>query len=124
MQRKATVLATANFERNLSEIRDYLEAADAGPAFDALVDQLSTRIIPALESFPDLGADFTSRAPLSAEGRALFERAIDLASPRGRLRQLIDGDYLVLYLARGTSIFLLSIRHHRQLSFDLIGHWP
>jgi len=124
MPRKVTVLATANFERNLSEIRDFLAAADAGPAFEGLIDQLSQRIIPALESFPEIGADFTARAPLSAEGQALFERAIRLASPRGRLRQLIDGDYLILYLVRDTSIFLLSIRHHSQLSFDFMGHWP
>lgn len=124
MAAKYAVLATANFERNLAEIRDFLAAADAGPAFDVLVDGLSQRIIPALESFPQVGADFTGRAPLSAEGQALFERAIRLASPRGRLRQLIDGDYLILYLVRDTSIFLLSIRHHRQLSFDFMGHWP
>jgi plasmid stabilization system protein ParE len=123
MPRKVAVLATANFERNLSDIRDFL-AADVGPAFEGLVDQLSQRIIPALESFPGMGADFTARAPLSAEGRALFEHAIRLASPGGRLRQLIDGDYVILYLVRDTSIYLLSIRHHRQLSFDFMGHWP
>lgn len=39
------------------------------------------------------------------------------------LREYISGDYLVLYALRGTYLYLLSIRHHRQLSFDLKEHW-
>ena len=30
-------------------------------------------------------------------------------------------DYLVLYLIRGDRVVFLSIKHHRQLSFDLKG---
>ena len=29
-----------------------------------------------------------------------------------------------LVLVKGGSVYLLSIKHHRQLSFDLPGHWP
>lgn len=39
-----------------------------------------------------------------------------------RLREYISGDYLVLYAVRGDNLYLLSIKHHRQLSFDLKGH--
>ena len=46
------------------------------------------------------------------------------AGPGSHVRQLIDGDYLILYLVRGDSVYLLAIKHHRQLSFDLMGHWP
>jgi len=31
--------------------------------------------------------------------------------------------YLVLYVQVDDSIFLLSIKHHRQLSFDFEAHW-
>ena len=30
---------------------------------------------------------------------------------------------LVLYAVRSTNVHLPSIKHHRQLSFDLKGHW-
>ena len=74
--------------------------------------------------FPDLGADFTGRAPLSVEGRALFERLAELAGAAGDVRQLIDGDYIILYLVRGAPLYLISIKHHRQFSFDFTGQWP
>lgn len=120
----AKVCLTANFERNLASIRDFLTAADALPAFEALIGELSDNLVPTLERFPDLGADFTGRAPLSVEGRALFERLVELAGEGGEVRQLIEGDDVILYLVRGGSVYLLSIRHHRQVSFDFPGHWP
>jgi plasmid stabilization system protein ParE len=124
MPQGGRVVVTANFERNLSEVRDFLAAADASPAFDKLVDELSDRVIPTLQGFPEIGAEFTARAPLSADGQVLFERAVRLAGPGGSLRQLIDGDFIILYLLRRRTVFLLAIRHQRQLSFDFRGHWP
>ena len=118
-----TVCLTANVERNLVSVGEFLAAADASLAFDALIARLSDELIPTLERFPELGADFTGRAPLSVEGRALFERLVELAGD-GEVRQLIEGDYVILYLVRGGSVYLLSIRHHRQVSFDFGGHWP
>jgi hypothetical protein len=120
----AAVKVTANFERNLASIRDFLIVAEAAPAFDALVESLNDRVIPAMERFPDIGADFAARAPLSREGQFLFDRLVALAGPDAEVRQWIEGDYVILYLVRGGSIFLLSIKHHRQLSFDFGGHWP
>lgn len=123
-KRRVEVLATANFDRNLEEIREFLGSMGAASAFEALLDRLASELIPTLEQFPQLGADFTSRAPLSLDGQALFERLVKLAGASSELRQLIDGDFVLLYLVRGDSLFLLSIRHHRQLSFDFAGHWP
>jgi plasmid stabilization system protein ParE len=118
------VRVTANFERNLAAIRDFLAAEGAPHAFGALVARLEVATIPRLERFPDIGATFTGRAPLSREGRILFERLVALSGADGEVRQLVEEDYVILYLHRGTSIYLLSIKHHRQLSFDLPGHWP
>jgi hypothetical protein len=122
--RRIAVLASANFERNLAEIEKFLSAGEMRPAFDALIEHLSTDVVPTLERFPEIGADFMARAPLSMEGRVLFERIAAMAGPDAQVRQLIDGDYVVLYHLRGGSLVLLSIKHHRQLSFDLPGHWP
>jgi hypothetical protein len=123
-ERRVTVLISANFERNLVEIEKFLSDGDARPAFDALIEHLSTDVVPTLERFPEIGADFMAKAPLSVEGRVLFERIAAMAGPDAELRQLIDSDYVILYLLRGGSLILLSIRHHRQLSFDFSGHWP
>jgi hypothetical protein len=37
-----------------------------------------------------------------------------------------SGDYLILYVEENESsaVYLLSIRHHRQLSFDFARLWP
>jgi hypothetical protein len=115
---------TANFDHNLESIREFLVAAGAPLAFDALIERLGRHLIPILERFPDLGADFMGRAPLSVEGRALFERVAVLGGPEGSVRQVVDGDYVILYLHRAASVYLLAIRHQRQLSFDFAGHWP
>jgi hypothetical protein len=39
-----------------------------------------------------------------------------------QLRELIYGDFLLLYSIRNDDLYLLSIKHHRQLSFGLHGH--
>ena len=119
-----SVHVTQNFDRNLAAIRDFLSAAGASAAFGDLVERLASEVIPNLQRYPDLGADFLARAPLSADGLALFEGVVKAAGPGSHVRQLIDGDYLILYLVRGDTIHLLAIKHHRQLSFDLMGHWP
>ena len=123
-RRAVAVKVTANFERNLESIREFLASADAESAFVALIEHLNARMIPTLERFPDIGADFAARAPLSREGQVLFDRLAALTGPDAQVRQWIEGDYIVLYRVRGGSIFLLSIKHHRQLSFDFGGHWP
>jgi len=122
--RRGAVSVAANFERNLDEIRAFLSVADAGHTFDRLISHLSDEIIPTLERFPDLGTEFLARAPLSAKGRALFERVARSAGRDLAIRQLVDGDYILLYAVGKDGVVLLSIRHHRQLSFDFDAHWP
>jgi hypothetical protein len=39
------------------------------------------------------------------------------------LREYVLKDYVLLYALIGKAIYLLAIRHHRQLSFDFEGHW-
>jgi hypothetical protein len=35
----------------------------------------------------------------------------------------LHGDYLILYTLTGSTAYLLSIRHHRQLSFGFAKLW-
>jgi hypothetical protein len=121
---RRAVLATANFERNLEMVEEFLAKEKASGAFEGLLAQLADEIIPALERYPEIGSDFLARAPLSTKGQVLFEKVAKLLKPGTSLRQLTVGDYLVLYMHSEQVIHLLSIRHHRQLSFDFAGHWP
>jgi len=118
-----TVRLTANFERNLETIKTFLEEHDATRAFSVLLTDLFDRIIPNLERFPDIGIDFLARAPQSREGQAHIERLKARLGEQVRLRECIVGDYLILYAVRGSNLYLLAIKHHLQLSFDLKSHW-
>jgi plasmid stabilization system protein ParE len=122
--RRTAARVSANFERNLAEIRDFLAEAGADAGFDRLIAHLSDEMIPTLERFPELGTDFMSKAPLSAKARAVFERIAREAGARHSIRQLIDGDYILLYAVEDDAVTLLAIRHQRQLSFDFRAHWP
>ena len=122
--RRRPVRATANFRRNLGRIESFLESAGAPREFEVLLQALSAEIVPDLERFPEIGADFLGRAPLSADGKALFAKVARLLGPEAALRQLVRGDYILLYALRREAIYLLAIRHHRELSFDFAGHWP
>lgn len=122
--RRRAAQVTASFERNLDDIRSFLSEAGADSEFDRLIAHLSDEIVPTLERFPDLGTDFLAKAPLSVKGRAMFERIARRAGPTLSIRQLTDGEYILLYAVEADAVTLLSIRHHRQLSFDFNAHWP
>ena len=117
------VRITANFQANLDSIRQFLVDAEATASFDPLVTRMFDHVILNLERFPRMGRDFLSLEPLSEEGRARVH-ALTIKSGTGtEIREYITGDYLILYALRASTVFLLAIRHHRQLSFDLRGHW-
>ena len=122
MGRRRTIRITRNFDTNLADIRRFLEEQQAPQAFQSLIEELFATLIPNLERFPDMGVDFLAKAPLSTEGRMRMQTLKRRLGKNAHLREYISGDYLVLYTVRGDNLYLLSIKHHRQLSFDLKGH--
>lgn len=78
----------------------------------------------------ELTASFLERlasidAFLTEAGAAFVDDELLAQLPLGAaeaLRVYLHGDYLILYTA--TTVYLLSIRHHRQLSFDFARLWP
>lgn len=118
---------TANFERNLEETEVFLLRADIPQAFDRLLDELIETVIPNLERFPGMGRLFFERPVRSVETirgmERLAEQLRSLVSD-GQTREYVMTHYLLLYAHIGSTVHLLSIRHHRQLSFDLPRHWP
>ena len=127
MAKRMAVKLTANFERNLEEIERFLVEADAPYAYDALLDELLTTVIPNLERFPEMGRPFLARQPHSVETTnaldALRAKLLALTSDPATLREYVLSDYLLLYAQVKSIIYLLAARHHRQLSFDFESHW-
>jgi plasmid stabilization system protein ParE len=109
---------TASFLERLESIEAFLTEADAPHAYDALLSTLQDTVIPNLRRFPRMGRRYLDEPPQSVEAIAQLARLP--AGAAESLRVLVSGDHLILYAedaARGT-VYLLSIRHHRQHGFD------
>jgi plasmid stabilization system protein ParE len=112
---------SASFIERLESIETFLAEADAPQAYDKLLDGLRRTVIPNLRRFPRIGRRYLDKPPQSAEAMAQLA-----ALPPGAadaLREYLHGDYLILYTLAGSTVYLLSIRHHRQLSFAFAKLW-
>ena len=117
---------TANFERNLEEIEKFLRDAEAGEAYDTLLDELLETVIPNLERFPAMGRSFMDRPIRSVEtssGIDILQAKLGKIGRNAEIREYVLQHYLLLYALTGEEIFLLAIRHHKQLSFDFQALW-
>ena len=115
---------TASFLERPDAIEAFLIEADAAFAFDDLLAELRATVIPNLARFPRIGRRYLDNPPQSAE--ALAQLATLPAGAASTLREYLHGDHLILYTAMDgiATVYLLSIRHHRQLSFDFARLWP
>jgi hypothetical protein len=113
---------TANFEANLASIEQFLDDAGAPQAYDALLDELAGTVLPNLERYPQMGRVFTSRQAHSVEV-ANKQAALLAKLGQGELREYLLAEYLLLYARFDTAVYLLAIKHHRQLSFDFESLW-
>lgn len=118
------VKLSASFLERLDAIEALLTEADAAFAFDDLLAELRATVIPNLARFPRIGRRYLDKPPQSAE--ALAQLATLPPGAAGALREYLHGDSLMLYAVMDTNatVVLLSIRHHRQLSFDFARLWP
>ena len=127
MAKELVVKFTANFERNLEDIDLFLIEQEAPQAFDGLLDELLETVIPNLERYPEMGRPFLARQPRSVESTnaltTLRTKLSALTPDADALREYVLKDYLLLYALIAEAIYMLAIRHQRQLSFDFEGHW-
>lgn len=121
-KRRVIVKVTANFETNLEAVNAFLIESDAAHAFDALLDDLLDSVIPNLEQFPKLGRPFLSRPVFSVEAHEKLQK-LKIRIGGGDLREYLTGDYVILYAIIDQTAYLLSIKHHHQLSFDFERLW-
>jgi hypothetical protein len=113
-----------------SQIAAFWAEREAPQAYARLLDELGSVVIGNLERHPRIGRRFFARAAQSVEVR---ERVAAIIERFGNVevREYLSGDHLLLYSVGDhgsprkprTTIHLLSIRHHRQLSFDFEGFW-
>jgi hypothetical protein len=113
---------TASFLERLASIEAFLTEAGAAFADDDLLTGLCSTVIPNLARFPRMGERYLDQPPQSVE--ALDQMAQLPAGAADALRIYLHGDCLLLYTVTDTVVYLLSIRHHRQLSFDYARLWP
>ena len=111
---------TSNFERNLDEIEEFMSSNDCAHLFIPLVDELFTTVIPNIERFPDIGVNFLDRTINSVEVINRIEKILNYIQPNSVIREYLFLDYLLLYLHDDNKVYLLSIKHHRQLKYDAL----
>ena len=123
-ERRYRVELAASFLARLEAIEAFLEQPGAGFAFDDLLADLRGTVNSNLARYPRIGRRYLDHPPQSAEALAALAKL-----PPGtaaELREYLHGDYLMPYLpvAGRATVTLLSIRHHRELSFDFASLWP
>lgn len=128
----AQVRFTANFEVNLANIEAFWTQNEFPDGYDRLLDALSDTVIANLERHPRIGPSFFGRMPESVEALRLVEKLqARLAGYEAGadIREYVMDDYLVLYAVmdqkkpKATMIYLLAVKHHKQLSFDFERLW-
>lgn len=117
-----TPVFTENLIRNLDVIKSFL-SPEGTRAFDQLLDRLFNDIVPLLRRYPQSGRSFPAHPARSKESQTLLRKLKAKMRKGDDLREFVADHYLVLYLLRGTRIIFLSVKHHRQLSFDLVQFW-
>jgi hypothetical protein len=117
---------TANFEANLHSIEDFWAETDFPQGYDGLLDELGDTVIPNLERYPAMGRPFLARQAESVEAASAQEKLQAQLARFGEgceIREYLLEDYLLLYVVIDQAIYLLSIRHYKQLSFEFGQLW-
>jgi plasmid stabilization system protein ParE len=126
LRKSISVKFTDNFSANLSSIETFWAENQFPQAYDRLLDELGETVIPNLERFPEMGRMFLDHKIGSVEAASAAEkikkRLAKLGGP-SQIREYIFDDYIVIYLLQNVTVYLLSIKHHKQLSFDFARLW-
>ena len=113
---------TENFSANLSAVEKFL-APQSRTTFRRFLARLLDDAIPTLCRFLLSGRSFLTRTIKSTKARVLRKQLSKLLKKEDDLREFVMDEFLVLYLVRQGQVIFLTVRHHRQLSFDLKQFW-
>jgi ParE toxin of type II toxin-antitoxin system, parDE len=113
---------TSHCLRQLEGLQGQLTWPSPDSEYSHLLERLGTSVIPNLARFPEIGQPYLAQPPQSIEALELLSKLPLGAADRLRLYK--HDVYQVIYSVRSEVVYLLSIRHHRQLSFDFAGLLP
>ena len=119
------IVATDNYRGNLDSIEAYWEACLFPAGIGRLLTELAATALVNLPNHPRMGRHFLQRQSRSADAVARIQkinallRTLDTDTARAEVREYVMTDYLLLVALVGEVIYLLAIKHHKQLSFDV-----
>lgn len=120
--KRTSVSTTDNFEANLVQIEIYWDDNHFPQGYDLLLNELVDTVIPNLERHPRLGRPFAERHPQTVQAQeklqAVNTQLANLAT-NAELREYVLSDYTALYALVENNIYLLAIKHQKQLAFDV-----
>jgi plasmid stabilization system protein ParE len=116
---------TANYAANLDDIETYWDDCDFPESNEKMLNELATTTLANLQDHPRIGRNFLQRqansirAKTSAQKLQALLRTLNTDTETAEIREYVMTDYLLLYALKGDTIYLLAIKHHKQLSFDI-----
>lgn len=118
----ASVSTTDNFEANLVQIEIYWDDNHFPQGYDRLLNELVDTVIPNLERHPRLGRPFAERHTQTVQAQEKLQAVnaqLAKLSVNAELREYVLSDYTALYALVENNIYLLAIKHQKQLVFDV-----
>jgi hypothetical protein len=118
------ILRTVNYSANLDRIEAYWDDCQFPAGNHKLLAELEDTVVGNLLNHPRIGRKFlrrfTSRKPAAdlhkLEG---LLTTLGTSSQAAEVREYVLTDYLLLYALVGEVIYLLAIKHQKQLAFRL-----
>ncbi len=125
-QRKShiTVRFTPNFEDNLAQIEAYWDDNRFPAGYDRLLAELADTTLPRLVQHPRLGRPLLDRAPQTQQAKQkthALRKQLALLAADAEIREYVMMDYTLLYALIAESLYLLAIKHHKQLVFNTMA---
>ena len=116
---------TANFSANLDAIEDFWDTCQFPLGHDRLLAELADTVVLNLQNHPRIGRNFLQRQSESVETQTQLQKldallvTLGTDAERAEVREYVMTDYLLLYALVGGVVYLLAVKHHKQLSFDI-----
>ena len=116
---------TANYAANLDDIETYWDDCDFPESNEKMLKELATTTLANLQNHPRMGRNFLQRQATSIRAKTRAQklqtllRTLNTDTENAEIREYVMTDYLLLYALTGDTIYLLAIKHHKQLAFDI-----
>jgi len=121
--KRIQVRVTDNLLANLDELGEFLlqVTPEAAPQLYQRLREELDEMLTLLEALPGIGRPARFLRARSIQSRERTARAMRLAQSLGLsdLREYVLKEHLVLYASSDAEVFLLAVRHQRQLEYRL-----